>query len=217
MNKIIAIITIGAATVSLQLNAQDTKTTKEQANPEIKTDVLDERAQPSADYQHNQYGTYPQGDEDLEVIPQTKTEINRNDLPESVLSSFESSEYSNQEVVAIYEVNDDALTTQPLSNEVTDPTHHNNLNERSRVELGNNVDEESMKEITPTTQTETTLNEDVKEGNTIDPRSSDIDIEPSVEKPSTEYEIEVKDNDTNTVLTYSEEGELKNTSEESDM
>ncbi|WKN40903.1 hypothetical protein [Tunicatimonas pelagia] len=183
MNKFIAILAVGAALSSLQLNAQNTKTAEEQPDPRVEQDILNDRAQPSADYQHNQYGTYPQGDADLEIIPQTKTEISPADLPESVLSSFENSEYSNQEIVAVYEVKDDASAIQSFSDEVVDPTYHNDLNERSRVESGNSVGGESIEKIVSTTQ----------------------------------YEIEVKDENTNITLTYSEEGELKNASEESDM
>ncbi len=221
MKKIIAIITIGAATASLQLNAQDTKPTEEQVNPEIKTDVLDERAQPAADYQHNQYGTYPQGEES-EVLPQTRTEISKDALPKGVLSSFENSEYGDQEIVAVYEVKEDASEMQQLSNDpseepISDPTYHNDLNERSNIESSNSADNENMEEMISTTQTETNLSKDIKEGNTINPRPSDTKMPQDVSTTSVMYEIEVEGEDANTTLTYSEEGELKNTSEESDM
>lgn len=217
MNKIITIITIGAVTASLQLHAQETKPVEEQANPKIEQDVLDERAQPSADYQHNQYGTYPQGDEDLDVIPQIKTEIRRDDLPKSVMNSFESGEYSDQEIVAIYVVNEETSEMQSLSNETADPTYHNDLNERSRIESGNNIDGESMEEMVPTTQTETITDENDEEGNAINPRPSDTEISSGTETTEVVYEIEVKHENTNTILTYSEEGELMGASEESDM
>jgi hypothetical protein len=236
MKKIIAIITVGAAAALMQVNAQETKTTEKETYPEAQEEVIDERAQPSADYQHNQYGTYPQGI-DSTVVPQTRVEITKNQLPEKVLNSFESSEYNDQEIVAIYEVTDEEGSEyQQLSDEqpISDPTYHNDLNERSRIESGNSAESE-MEPVSPNQQpeesvltqpeTETTLEgneENPEEGNVIDPRPSDTELNTTYSDSQTsevKYEIEVKDEEQQTTLTYSEEGELEKeeVSEESSM
>ncbi|MEO0332807.1 MAG: hypothetical protein AAF223_14175, partial [Bacteroidota bacterium] len=192
MKNIIAVITIGAATASLQVNAQGVNPPEEQLESGIEQEVIDKREIPSADYQHNQYGTYPQG-EDTDALPQTRVAIRQDDLPEQVLRSFENSDYGNQEIVAIYKVADENSTEmQQLSDEpISDPTYHNNLNERSQVEFNNsvkeNITEENQDELLSNAAAELT------------------------------YEIEVKDNSQAITLIYSGNGELINSSKESEM
>jgi len=218
MKKIIAIIALGATTALMQANAQETETTEKETYPEAREEVIDERAQPSADYQHNQYGTYPQGI-DSTVLAQTRVEINKSDLPEEVRTSFESSEYSDQEIVAIYEVvhspnlEEQATIEEPNN----DPTYHNELNERSRMESMNTADEEVA-----LSETETTLDQSPEEGNSIEKRSSDTEMNTTNTFSESEtvpvmYEIEVKGEDSKTTLTYTEEGELEEASEEASM
>ena len=227
MKRIIAIITVGAATALMQVDAQETKTTEKETYPEAQEEVIGERAQPSADYQHNQYGTYPQGI-DSTVLAQTRIEIRKSDLPEEVQTSFENSKYSDREIVAIYEViHSPESDTQAASEESTsDPTYHNELNERSRMESMNSAEEQDLEhsneEVVPLSETETTLNQSEEEGNSIEHRSSDTEIATTntfseLESALVKYEIEVKEKGNQTTLIYTEKGELEETSSGAQM
>lgn len=206
MKRIVAIVAVGVATALLQVNAQEAKTTEKETYPEAQEEVIGERAQPAADYQHNQYGTYPQGI-DSTVLAQTRTEISLSDLPEKVLEDFQSSMYSDQEILAIYEVTDPTnaeMETMSSDEMVNDPTYNNALNERSRVEYTNEADRG--------------LTETEEQTNAIaGPRPSDTEPMTNAENAEVKYEIEVKVENRQTILTYTEEGELEEATEKSSM
>lgn len=206
MKRIVAIVAVGVATALLQVNAQETKTTEKETYPEAQEEVIGERSQPAADYQHNQYGTYPQGI-DSTVLAQTRVEISKEDLPQEVWSNFENSKYSNQEIVAVYEVTDPTnaeMETMSSDEMINDPTYNNALNERSRVEYTNEADRG--------------LTETEEQTNAIaGPRPSDTEPMANTEDAEVKYEIKVKVENQQTILTYTEEGELEEVTEKSSM
>ncbi|MEQ9439186.1 MAG: hypothetical protein RIG62_09055 [Cyclobacteriaceae bacterium] len=279
MKKIIAIVTIGASTAFLQVNAQETQP-KEQETQQPQQEVLDERAQPAADFEQNQYGTYPQ-DGDTAIISQDRVEISKSELPQEVLDGFENSDFSDMEIVAVYEVQSNNNEMEQLSDEpINDPEYDNTLNEEAEtdpmlneenqeVEVDENmqpevqpdVTEESVKEdleVAPEEETEATpeeqpviesenkaeITQEENETTMATPETeaqnpavteTDPTEEMNTESQSAEenvigdtfadqgekvkYEIEVKDKkeEKHTTLTFSEEGNLEETSEESSM
>ena len=84
MKKIIAIVTIGASTAFLQVQAQEAPQTER---------TQDGMTQRMPDTQTE------------EGVAEEKVEIEKSALPKEVTDSFENSEYSNMDIVAVYEVN----------------------------------------------------------------------------------------------------------------
>ena len=79
MKKIIAIVTIGASTAFLQVQAQESPQSEGTQADVIKVTQNSQAAE-------------------------AKTEIEKSELPKEVMESFEKSEYSNMDIVTIYEV-----------------------------------------------------------------------------------------------------------------
>lgn len=97
MKKIIAIITLGTSVSFLSVQAQEAQQTERTHNASDVTNTTQEAS-----------------------VAQAKVEIDQSDLPQPVMDSFEKSEYSNMNIVNVYEISDpqakDANAYQPMSN-----------------------------------------------------------------------------------------------------